>query len=75
MTLDTLIMLAGGFVAVLPFLQLPLSWIAALSFITGIIIVGLGVVVRRKGQHLRIDQKPSEHFIDASPEIREDASL
>lgn len=48
MTLDTLIMLAGAFVAVLPFLGFPNSWDTVLFFIAGIVIIGLGIVVRRK---------------------------
>ena len=48
MTLDTLIMLAGGFVAVLPFLGFPNSWDTAFLFIAGILIIVLGIVVRRE---------------------------
>jgi len=48
MTLDTVIMLFGAFVAFLPFLQFPLGWQSSLSFIAGIIVIGLGIVVRRR---------------------------
>jgi hypothetical protein len=48
MTLDTLIMLAGASVAVLPFLGFPDTWDTILFFIAGVIIIGLGIVVRRK---------------------------
>lgn len=48
MTLDTLIMLAGAFVAVVPFLGFPTSWDTGLLFLAGVIIIGLGIVVRRK---------------------------
>ncbi|MEN9413412.1 MAG: hypothetical protein RLZZ342_499 [Candidatus Parcubacteria bacterium] len=48
MTLDTLIMLAGAFVAAISFLGFPASWDTWLLVLAGIIIIGLGVVVRRK---------------------------
>ena len=48
MSLDALIMLAGGFVAVLPFLGFPSSWDTVFLFIIGVIIIGLGVIVRRR---------------------------
>ncbi len=49
MTLDALIMLLGTFVALLPFLGFPNSWDTAILLIVGIIIVGLGIAVRRRG--------------------------
>jgi len=49
MTLDALIMLSGGFVAVLPFLGFPNNWDTVLFFLAGIFIIGLGIVVRRRG--------------------------
>ncbi len=49
MTLDTAIMLFGAFVAALPFLQFPQSWTSFFAFLAGIIIIGLGVAVRRRG--------------------------
>lgn len=49
MTLDTVIMLFGAFVAVLPFLQFPVDWMNFFAFLAGIIIIGLGIAVRRRG--------------------------
>jgi hypothetical protein len=49
MTLDTVIILFGAFVAVLPFLQFPPGLTTWLTFIAGLIIVGLGIIVRRRG--------------------------
>jgi hypothetical protein len=49
MTLDTVIMLFGAFVAILPFLQFPLDWMNFFAFLAGIIIIGLGIAVRRRG--------------------------
>lgn len=49
MTLDTVIMAFGAFVALLPFLQFPPDWTNFFAFLAGIIIIGLGVTVRRRG--------------------------
>lgn len=49
MTLDTVIMAFGAFVAVLPFLQFPPDWTNFFAFLAGIIIIGLGIAVRRRG--------------------------
>ena len=48
MTLDALIMLAGAFVALLPFLGFPTDWVTILSFLAGIFIVALGITLRRR---------------------------
>ena len=49
MTIDTLIMLAGAFVASLPFLGFPNSWDNVMLFLAGIFIISLGIVIRRRG--------------------------
>ncbi len=49
MTIDALILLAGAFVASLPFLGFPSQWDTVLFVIAGICIIGLGIVVRRRG--------------------------
>lgn len=52
MTLDTLILFAGAFVAALPFLGFPNSWDKVLLLLVGVFIVALGIVVRRRiGTH------------------------
>ncbi|OGG45321.1 hypothetical protein A2673_00240 [Candidatus Kaiserbacteria bacterium RIFCSPHIGHO2_01_FULL_50_13] len=48
MTIDTLIMLSGAFVAALPFLGFPNTWDAALFLVAGIFIIALGIAVRRR---------------------------
>ncbi|MBI2612495.1 hypothetical protein HYW59_01630 [Candidatus Kaiserbacteria bacterium] len=48
MTLDALIILAGAFVAVLPFLGFPNSWDTVLLFLAGVCTIGLGIAVRRR---------------------------
>ena len=52
MTLDTLIMLSGALVALLPFLGFPPDMRSILFLILGIFILALGIAVRRKGDKL-----------------------
>lgn len=48
MTIDALIMFSGAFVAILPFLGFPNSWDTFFLLAAGILIVALGIVVRRR---------------------------
>lgn len=48
MTVDTLIILSGALVALLPFLGFPTSWDTVLFFILGIFVISLGIIVRRR---------------------------
>jgi len=48
MTLDAVIILTGVIVATLPFLGFPRPWLQALFFVLGIIVVILGIIVRRR---------------------------
>ena len=63
MTLDTLIMLAGSLIALLPFLGFPSSWDTAIFFILGVVVIGLGIAVRRR---VGIPRAPHSHTEDAS---------
>ena len=56
MTLDTVIMLFGAIVAVLPFLQLPIDWTNFFVFLAGVVIIGLGIAVRRRNSQGMVDQ-------------------
>ncbi|MEN9560973.1 MAG: hypothetical protein RIQ56_246 [Candidatus Parcubacteria bacterium] len=47
MTVDALILLSGTFVALLPFLGFPSTWDTVLLVIVGLLIISLGIVVRR----------------------------
>lgn len=69
MTVDTLIMLSGAFVALLPFLGLPNSWDEVLFTIAGIVVIALGITVRRRGQRLVV-HKPQRaaHVIERTPQ-------
>jgi hypothetical protein len=49
MTIDALIMLAGAFIIVEPQLGFPNSWDMILLSIAGVVVVALGIAVRRRG--------------------------
>ena len=69
MTLDTLIMLAGAFVAVLPFLGFPNSWDNVLFFLAGVFIISLGVVLRRRASG-KLPPSPPRNtatFVESTP--------
>ena len=69
MSLDALIMLAGAFVAALPFLGFPYSWDMVLFFLLGVLVIGLGIVVRRRGNTTphRPSQKSRPAFSESAP--------
>jgi hypothetical protein len=75
MTVDTLIMLSGALVAIAPFIGLPGSpsgFLAWALFLLGLIIVGLGVYVRRGGVISKQPHTPTQsarntHKIVAPP--------
>ena len=72
MTLDTLIMLAGTFVAVLPFLGFPSSWDTVLLLLAGIFIISLGVTLRRRSTVRNPERKSSGMSMDNGPLQRGD---
>ncbi len=63
MTLDTLIMLAGVLVALLPFLGFPSSWDTVIFFILGVVVIGLGIAVRRRAG---VSRAPHSHAEESS---------
>ena len=64
MTLDTLIMLMGVLMILVPHMGFPSSWDRALYLILGIVVVALGILVRRRIGGYR----PSGHeFVDSIP--------
>lgn len=62
MTLDTLIMLAGSLVALLPFLGFPNSWDTVMFFLLGVLVIGLGIAVRRRASNSRAPQSSSDEL-------------
>lgn len=68
MTLDTLIMLGGAFVAILPFLGFPNSWDKALLLIVGTLIIVLGIIVRRRlGGRVSYQENRRDTFVESTP--------
>ncbi len=47
MTKDTLLMLVGGLVALLPFLGFPNAWDTVILVFLGACVIALGIAVRR----------------------------
>jgi len=66
MTLDSLIMLAGAFVAILPFLGFPNSWDSVILFVLGALIIALGIVVRRRAPRRSVQERDSI-FVENTP--------
>jgi hypothetical protein len=73
MTLDTLIMMFGALVAILPFLGFPNSWDTVMFVILGACIVALGIVVRRRTPRQNTRERDA-HFVEHVPERSGEAS-
>ncbi|KKW47232.1 MAG: hypothetical protein UY98_C0017G0004 [Candidatus Kaiserbacteria bacterium GW2011_GWA2_58_9] len=69
MTLDALIMFAGAFVAVLPFLGFPNSWDTVLLFLAGVLIVALGIVVRQRSRGAPPVERKNGTFAESAPPL------
>jgi hypothetical protein len=68
MTIDTLIMLSGAFVAALPFLGFPNTWDSVFFFAAGVFVISLGIIVRRRGKRLIVSRPVRDpHFIEHVP--------
>lgn len=75
MTLDTLIMLGGAFVSVLPFLGFPNSWDRVFLLLAGVFIIALGIVVRHRlpgqqagiGHGVSSQRERKEEFVENVP--------
>ncbi len=71
MTVDTLLIFSGAFVAILPFLGFPQRWDTVLFFLAGILIVALGIVVRRSGV-FSVRRRKEESFSATTPARHEE---
>ena len=67
MTLDALIMFAGAFVALLPFLGIPSRWDSALLVLVGIFVIILGIVVRRRKGVMSAPIRNAGTFTESTP--------
>jgi hypothetical protein len=61
MTIDSLILLAGGLIAVLPFLGIPNRIDTILFTLLGVFVISLGIVIRR-----RKEKKPKRRSVRES---------
>lgn len=66
MSLDALIMLAGALIAVMPFLGFPVSAQMWIIFVLGLIVIGLGIAVRRRGPRAGQRRNRGE-FVESMP--------
>lgn len=66
MSIDTLVILSGAFVAVLPFLGFPSSWDKIIFLILGIFVLSLGIALRRRGQSKGETLPPRDVFTSPS---------
>ena len=67
MTLDTTLMLAGALVAVLPFLGFPADWNKIFFFILGVLVIVLGIVVRRRYTSRAEGSRTNHAFSENTP--------
>jgi hypothetical protein len=67
MSLDTLIMLVGALVAVMPFLGFTIDMQKWIIFLLGIIVIGLGIAVRRRGARKPEVRPRRGEFIESIP--------
>ena len=68
MTLDTLVMLVGALVAIIPIMQgIPDSWERPILFLLGVCVVALGVIVRRRG--LGTTKQGHSTFVESAPPV------
>lgn len=68
MTIDALIMSAGAFVTILPFLGFPIKWDSVLLVIVGVFIITLGIMVRRRGVVRKATlTRVSQTFVESTP--------
>lgn len=72
MTLDAIIMLTGGAIAVLPFLGFPASWDDVFFSLLGVLVLVLGIAVRRNAHHALMEKKQNAQgqsgiFVESTP--------
>ncbi len=67
MTIDALIMLFGALIAIIPFLGFTVSQQMWIFFFLGIIVIGLGIAVRRRGKRKQITRTRKGEFVESVP--------
>lgn len=68
MTIDALIMAAGAFITILPFLGFPIKWDSFFMVTVGVFVITLGILVRRRGISRKITPKRTpQSFVESAP--------
>ena len=67
MTLDALIMLFGALISIIPFLGFTVSQQMWIFFFLGIIIIALGIAVRRRGKNKPLARTRKGEFVESVP--------
>ncbi len=65
MTLDALIIFSGTLVALVPYMGLPRVWDDRLLVVLGLLIITLGIIVRRRKRRPKLT---SEAFVESAPQ-------
>lgn len=69
MTIDALIMFAGALVALTPFLGFPVSWDRVIFFLLGVLVISLGIAVRRQRvKQARQTREQPTSYAESTPE-------
>ncbi len=67
MSLDALIMLVGALVALMPFLGFTVDTQMLIFFVLGIVVIGLGIAVRRRGERPQQVRARKGEFVESVP--------
>lgn len=71
MTIDALIMLMGALVATLPFLGFPIRMDNVILVVLGIIVISLGIIVRRRDVAQRArERRAHQTYVESSPQVQ-----
>ncbi len=68
MSLDALLMLFGALVAVMPFLGFTVSMQKWIFFVLGLIVIALGIAVRRRGNRQKDGRRRKGEFVESMPQ-------
>ena len=68
MTIDALIMFMGALVAMLPFLGFPIRFDNIIMVVIGVIIISLGIMVRRRGVARSRTARASNSYVENAPQ-------
>jgi hypothetical protein len=59
----------GALVLVTPHLGVPFGWFKPLLFIFGVIIIGLGIIVRRGGKRVFRKRTRKHDYVESAPVV------